>query len=118
MGLIVGDDGLPADEVGIWAKDKHKYLTRYLDISRATRRKYIGERKGGAVYFDLFCGTGRSKVRDTGEWIDGGVVAAWRTSVEEAPLHCPPYLGFRRRTAEGLHQSPKSTRSSSASDTR
>lgn len=82
MGLIVGDDGLPADEVGIWAKDKRKYLTRYLDISRATRRKYIGERKGGAVYFDLFCGTGRSKVRDTGEWIDGGVVAAWKTSVE------------------------------------
>jgi three-Cys-motif partner protein len=87
MGLIVSDDGLPGDEVGLWAKDKHKYLTRYLDISRATRRKYIGERKGGAVYFDLFCGTGRSRVRESGEWIDGGAVAAWKTSLKgDAPF--------------------------------
>jgi hypothetical protein len=38
--LIDGDDGLPADEVGIWAKEKHSYLRRYLDISRATRKKW------------------------------------------------------------------------------
>lgn len=82
MTLIDGDDGLPADEVGTWAKEKHTYLKRYLDISRGTRKKYIGERKGGAVYFDLFCGTGRSRIRDTNEWIDGGVVAAWKTSLE------------------------------------
>ncbi|TCV78998.1 hypothetical protein [Sulfurirhabdus autotrophica] len=42
MGLIVADDGLPADEVGVWAKEKHTYLRRYLDISRSTRKKYIG----------------------------------------------------------------------------
>jgi three-Cys-motif partner protein len=82
VGLINGDDGLPADEVGAWAKEKHSYLKRYLDISRGTRKKYIGDRKGGAVYFDLFCGTGRSRIRGTNEWIDGGVVGAWKTSLE------------------------------------
>ncbi len=44
--LIEGDDGLPAEEVGSWAKEKHDYLCRYIDISRATRAKYIGDRKG------------------------------------------------------------------------
>lgn len=82
MGLIAGDDGLPADEVGVWAKEKHTYLKRYLDISRSTRKKYTGDRKGGAIYFDLFCGTGRSKIRSTEEWIDGGAVAAWKTSCD------------------------------------
>ena len=87
MALIEGDDGLPADEVGAWAKEKHTYLRRYLDISRATRKKYIGDRKGGAVYFDIFCGTGRSKIRGTTEWIDGGAIAAWKTSREgDAPF--------------------------------
>jgi len=33
--LIDGDDGLPAEEVGIWAKEKHDYLCRYIDISRS-----------------------------------------------------------------------------------
>jgi three-Cys-motif partner protein len=74
------DDGLPVDEVGGWAKEKHSYLRRYLDISCAARKKYIGEGKGGAVYFDLFCGAGASKIRTTGELIDGGAVAAWKTS--------------------------------------
>ena len=82
MELIVGDDGLPADEVGIWAKEKHSYLKRYLDISRGARKKYIGPGKGGAVYFDLFCGVGRSRIKSTNEWIDGGAVGAWKTSVE------------------------------------
>ena len=35
--LIDGDDGLPAEEVGVWAKEKHDYLCRYIDISRSTR---------------------------------------------------------------------------------
>lgn len=80
--LIVGDDGLPAEEVGIWAKDKHDVLCRYIDISKSTRAKYLGPSKGGAAFVDLFCGTGRCRVRETGEWIDGGAVAAWKKSVE------------------------------------
>lgn len=82
MARIDGDDGLPADKVGAWAKEKHSYLTRYIDISRAARRKYIGPGKGGAAYFDLFCATGRSRIRGTGEWIDGSAVAAWKASVD------------------------------------
>jgi three-Cys-motif partner protein len=80
--LIDGDDGLPAEEVGIWAKEKHDYLCRYIDISRSTRAKYLGPGKAGATYIDLFCGPGRCKVRDSDEWIDGGVVAAWKKSQE------------------------------------
>jgi len=77
----MGDDGLIADEVGEWAKEKHSYLTRYIDISHGARQRFIGPGKAGATYFDPFCATGRSKVRGTGEWIDGSAVAAWKASV-------------------------------------
>jgi three-Cys-motif partner protein len=79
--LIDGDDGLPANIVRAWAKQKHQYLCRYIDICRETRKKYLGHRKGGAGYFDVFCGTGRSWIKETGEWIDGSAVTAWKTSV-------------------------------------
>ncbi len=81
--LIAGDDGLPAEEVGPWAKEKQEYLCRYVDISRAVRAKYLPPSgRGGATYIDLFCGPGRSRIRETGEWIDGSPVAAWKKSVE------------------------------------
>jgi three-Cys-motif partner protein len=80
--LVDGDDGLPVEDVGEWAKQKHDYLCRYIDISRGARAMYIGPGKAGATYVDLFCGPGRSRVRETGEWIDGGVVAAWNKSRE------------------------------------
>lgn len=80
--LINGDDGLPAEEVGTWAKEKHTYLRRYLDISSSTRKKYLGSGKAGATFVDLFSGPGPSRIRDTGEWIDGSAVAAWKISVE------------------------------------
>lgn len=81
--LIEGDDGLPAEDVGPWAKEKLNYLCRYVDISRGVRAKYLPPLgKGGASYIDLFCGPGRSRVRDTGEWIDGSPVAAWKKSQE------------------------------------
>lgn len=91
--LISGDDGLPAEEVGFWAKEKHDYLCRYIDISRATRAKYIGDRKGGATFIDVFCGPGRSRVRETGEWIDGGVVAAWKKSRDGGSPFSQIYIG-------------------------
>ena len=79
--LIEGDDGLPANEVKVWAKEKHDYLCRYVDICRETRKKYLGVGKGGAAYFDLFCATGRARIRDTREWIEGSAVIAWKKSV-------------------------------------
>lgn len=33
-----------------------------------------------AAYFDLFCGTGKSRIRGTDEWIDGSAIAAWKVS--------------------------------------
>jgi len=78
---LIGEDGLLADEVGTWAKEKHAYLERYLTISNKTRKKYIGPTKAGAAYFDLFCGPGRSRIRGTREWIDGSPIVAWKTSV-------------------------------------
>jgi hypothetical protein len=67
---MVDDDGLPLDEVGAWAKEKHTRLRKYVDISSATRRKWT-QGPGGATYIDLFCGSGRSIIRDTQEKIDG-----------------------------------------------
>jgi three-Cys-motif partner protein len=78
MARIDGDDGLLADDVGEWATEKHSYLKRYVEISSAARKKYIGPSKGGAVYFDLFRATGRSRIRNSGDWIDGSAVAAWK----------------------------------------
>jgi three-Cys-motif partner protein len=71
------DDGLPLDEVGPWAKEKHERLHKYVDISRAARRKFI-EGSGGATYIDLFCGSGRAFVRDTSEKIDGSPLVAFK----------------------------------------
>lgn len=38
---MLDDDGLPLDEVGAWAKEKHTRLRKYVDITPATRRKWI-----------------------------------------------------------------------------
>lgn len=78
--LVQGDDGLPASVVGVWANEKHESLKRYIDIASGVRAKYIGPAKAGATFIDLFCGPGRCLVRESGEWIDGGVVAAWKMS--------------------------------------
>lgn len=81
--LIDGDDNRPAEEVGAWAKEKQEHLCRYVDISRGVRAKYLPPQgHGGACYIDLFCGPGRSFVKETGEWIDGSPVAAWKKSLE------------------------------------
>jgi len=107
--LIDGDDGLPAEEVGVWAKEKHDCLCRYIDISRRAREKYLGSGKAGATYIDLFCGPGRCRVRDTGEWIDGGVVAAWKKSRDGGAPFTQVYIGdidtqLREAAANRLRQ--------------
>lgn len=80
--LVDGDDGLQVEEVGLWAKEKQELLARYVDISRGARAKFIGPQKAGATYIDIFCGPGRSRIKDTSEFIDGSCVTAWRKSVE------------------------------------
>lgn len=91
---IDGDDGLPAEEVGIWAKDKHAYLCAYIDISRKVRKKWCLSKGGaGSVYIDPFCGTGRCKIRGTNEWIDGGAIAAWKKSRAGGAPFTELYIG-------------------------
>ncbi|MEO7222862.1 MAG: three-Cys-motif partner protein TcmP [Devosia sp.] len=80
--LVGGDDGLPAEEVGDWIADKHELLCDYVQISSATRRKYLSPiGKGGAAFIDLFCGPGRVQLKGSGAFVDGGCVAAWKKSV-------------------------------------
>lgn len=73
------EDGLRAEVIGGWALEKHERLRKYVDICRATRAGYD---RSGSAYLDLFCGPGKAQVRSTGQVVDGGAVAAWKTSVE------------------------------------
>ncbi|MGE0502717.1 MAG: three-Cys-motif partner protein TcmP [Rhizobiaceae bacterium] len=81
VSLIDGDDGLPAAEVGIWAKTKHDYLRRYVDITRGVRAKWTDPGKAGATYIDPYCGPGRARIKGTNTFIEGSAVVAWQMSV-------------------------------------
>jgi three-Cys-motif partner protein len=74
------DDGLPISEVGEWTLEKHDRLRRYADISRGVRAQFIG--RAGATYIDLFCGPGRSLIRETGQLIDGSPIVAATKALE------------------------------------
>jgi len=74
---MLDEDGLPLDKVGPWARDKHERLRKYVDISRAVRRKFV-QGEGGATYIDLYCGSGRAIIRDTNERIDGSPLVAFK----------------------------------------
>lgn len=72
-------DDLPIEEVGEWALEKHERLRKYIDITRATRRKYV-QGSGGATYIDLFCGSGRARIRETDQIIDGSPLVAFKSA--------------------------------------
>ena len=65
-------DGLRRLIVGNWAPEKHVRLQRYVDITRAVRRKF----GGNATYIDLYCGPGRARIRQTGELVEGSAIIA------------------------------------------
>lgn len=69
------EQGLLVENVGPWATDKLKIVTDYIQASGAARRDYL---RTGAAYIDVFCGPGRSKIRTTGQFIDGSPVAAFK----------------------------------------
>lgn len=75
--MLLDDDALPLDEVGAWAKEKHERLRKYVDISRSVRRKWV-QGSGGATFIDLYSGSGRAIIRDTGEKIDGSPLVAFK----------------------------------------
>lgn len=94
---------MPLDEVGVWAKEKHERLRKYVDITRATRRKWV-QGAGGATYIDLFCGAGRSIIRDSREVIDGSPLVAFKTAraggVPFSEIHLADAVDERCRAAE------------------
>ncbi|MGB6685872.1 MAG: hypothetical protein WBH24_19635, partial [Candidatus Acidiferrum sp.] len=64
----IATDGLPARSTGLWVFDKKHYFERYLAIfTRGIGRKWSGK----LSYADLFCGPGRSIVRNSGEEVNG-----------------------------------------------
>lgn len=67
-------DGFRRQIVGSWSPLKHKLLQYYVDVTRATRRDY--NTRSEAAYIDLYCGTGRCKIRDSEEAVDGSPLVA------------------------------------------
>jgi len=60
------EDGLWVENVGPWAREKLKILTDYVQICSGTRKKYTH-----CGFIDIFSGPGKSKIRTSGELIDG-----------------------------------------------
>src|SRR5262245_4252162 len=70
-------DGLPASEVGAWTEEKHERLRKYVDAAHGARRHYSSR-----SYVDLYCGPGRSWVRETGTFIDGSPLVAFDSAAK------------------------------------
>ena len=90
-GLDPGD-GLPLDDVGAWADEKHARLRRFIDIAHGVRRKFIAGPSRTATYVDMFSGAGRARVRDTGEIIDGSPLVAYRAAANSKDLFTEIHL--------------------------
>src|SRR5258708_10343725 len=69
------EQGLLVEKVGPWGKDNLRILADYIRASGGARRKYPLH---GPTYIDVFCGPGRSVIRDTNEFIDGSPVVAFK----------------------------------------
>jgi three-Cys-motif partner protein len=79
------DEGKYGDGVGSWvAKQKHIYLSKYIDASRSAAKSHFFSQW---VFIDPFCGPGRMRQRDEEFTRPGGAVVAWRQSqVSGAPF--------------------------------
>jgi three-Cys-motif partner protein len=59
--LPLFDDGLPVEDVGTWAEEKHLLVSLYASLfARAMRRRW------SLSYLDLYAGPGRCRFRDSG----------------------------------------------------
>jgi len=77
---MTDDGGLPVSEVGEWALEKHERLRRYVDITRGVRKRFVS--RAGATYIDPYSGPGRSRIRETGQVIDGSPIVATTKAIE------------------------------------
>jgi three-Cys-motif partner protein len=70
--VIPEDDGLPYDEVGSWAEDKHALVGLYDRLfSTGMKNKWDAR-----VYIDLYAGPGLLRIRDTQKFIWGSPILA------------------------------------------
>lgn len=63
-----------------WGSGQRRSTRDFVAMSTlpgGVRRKWV-EGPGGATYIDLFCGSGRAFVRETGERIDGSPLVAFK----------------------------------------
>jgi three-Cys-motif partner protein len=91
--VVIGEDGFPVTKVGEWTLEKHERLRKYVDITRAVRRKF---KETETTYIELFCGPGRSMIDGTGELIEGSPVLAARKAKDTSV----PYSDFHLADAE------------------
>lgn len=107
----VGDDGLPVQDVGVWALDKHRYLENYIKASSGPRGTFLkprgdGYQPAGAGFVDLFAGPGRARIRETSEFIAGSTILALEhdrqpfTKVVAVDLDEENVTALRARTAK------------------
>ena len=76
MDKIIIDDGLITPEVGAWAKEKYKHVFTYADIFASSMKQKWDCR----VYIDLFAGSGRARIRKTGEIVNSSAMQALKVS--------------------------------------
>jgi len=106
------NDGLPLTCVGEWAHDKHERLRKYVDISRAVRKKFL-DGPGGATYIELFSGPGKSRIQNSNTVIDGSALCAVRSALESSTpfttVHVgddkPIFVASAKQRLEQLHAS-------------
>ena len=100
------DDGLITDVVGPWALEKHERLRKYIDAYRGARAKFLPPKgTGGATYIDLFSGPGRSQRDDTGEFIDGSPLVAYKAANRSTARFSEMYFNdFDGENVDALRQ--------------
>lgn len=78
------DDGLRRAKVGQWTLDKHARLLAYVGASSGARSPSKGWPR--TTYIDLYCGPGRSRIRETDQVIDGSPLVAVKEAAKRQPF--------------------------------
>lgn len=73
------EQGLLVEKVGPWARRKIELVTDYVYASGGARSHWPD-----SAYVDVFCGPGRSLIRDTTQFIDGSPVAVFKKANSSA----------------------------------
>jgi len=74
--LLPEEDGLIMQEYGSWTAEKLDYLARYIDVFETAMRQKWRVR----YYVDLFAGSGRNRVEDSGTVMLGSALLALTTT--------------------------------------